>query len=65
MGGESLRTAAKLRAYTATGKHDCFKTHCITCGLLEVIKMHLVLGFGYLFRRLKHGPFRRKEGLCQ
>jgi hypothetical protein len=53
MGGGSLREAAKLRWYTATTGDGRFKQYRIARGLLGVIKLYLVLGFGHVSRRLK------------
>jgi hypothetical protein len=54
-GGASLRMAAKLRVYTVTTEYDCFAKYRITRSFLDIIRMHLVLGPGYLSRRLKEG----------
>jgi hypothetical protein len=53
--GTSLRKAAKIRAYIVTTEYDCFEKYRITHGFWQVVKTHLVLGFGYLFCRLKEG----------
>jgi hypothetical protein len=65
MGGDSLRKAATLRWYNVTTEDDRFEKYRLAYGFWGVIKIHLVLGFGYLFRRLKLGWFRGKEKLCQ
>ncbi|MDR1373489.1 MAG: hypothetical protein LBJ24_00805 [Treponema sp.] len=51
--GCTPREATKTRAYKVTTGDDLFEKYRIAHGFLEVIKMHLVLGLGYLFRRLK------------
>jgi hypothetical protein len=61
--GDSLRSAAKVRVYLVTAGRDCFKIHYVTYGCLEVVKIHLVLGLRYLFRRLEKRRLTEKGGL--
>jgi hypothetical protein len=53
--GDSLHRAAKIRAYVVTTEYDRFEKYRITRSFFGVVKMHLVLGLGYWFRRLKEG----------
>jgi hypothetical protein len=53
--GFSLRQAAKIRAYVVTTEYDRFEKYRIVHGFFDVIKMHLVLGLGYFFRRMEEG----------
>ena len=46
------REAAKTRAYIVTTGYDRFEKCRIVHGFFEVDTMYLVLGLGYLFRRL-------------
>ena len=59
--GKSLFQVAKLRCYIVTTEYDRFEKYRITHGFFEVVNMHLVLGLGYLFRRLEEGPLSSRS----
>jgi hypothetical protein len=65
LGGRGLRYVAKIRAYAVSTEYDRFEKYRITYGFFEVVKMHLVLGLGYLFRRMEEGRFTGGEKTCQ